>query len=230
MLKPQKFVGVVVENKLLAPDVLKLSLKVPLSFGFTAGQFVTIKVNNGKESRMKSYSILNPPSQPGKLDFCIKILPDGFASDIFKAAKEGDSFDITGPLGHFFFDEETLHEHWFICAGTGITPLYSMLQEYVPRSPGKKFRLLFGARTQDHLLFYEEFRKMEKRYPYFTYFPILSRENWEGKMGHAQDHLGKDLQNKTFYICGLKDLVLETKELLLNKGVDSKNIKFERYN
>ena len=49
-------------------------------------------------------------------------------------------------------------------------------------------------------------------------------------MGHAQDHLGKDLQNKTFYICGLKDLVLETKELLLNKGVDSKNIKFERYN
>lgn len=48
-------------------------------------------------------------------------------------------------------------------------------------------------------------------------------------MGRVQEHLPANVENKTFYICGLKELVLETKEVLLKKGAALKNVKSERY-
>ncbi len=229
MEKAKKWIAIVREKAFLAPEVIKLSLEISSEFTFTAGQFLTIKICKNQEFRLKSYSILNPPSQKGKLDFCIKLVSDGFASAVFEKCKIGDPFEITGPLGHFMFDEKTSNEHWFIGAGTGITPLYSIIKEYVRKSPQTKFVLLFGAKTEKYLLFHEEFQEMAGAFPHFTYLPTLSRQNWEGKIGHVQEHLPENLQNKTFYICGLKELVLETKGLLIRKGVDPCNIRFERY-
>ena len=66
-------------------------------------------------------------------------------------------------------------------------------------------------------------------YPHFVYFPTLSQEDWEGYSGRVQKHLGEDLHNKDFYICGLKDMVLETQQYLLERGVPASCIHFERY-
>ena len=71
---------------------------------------------------------------------------------------------------------------------------------------------------------------MEKKYAHFQYWPTLSQEEWEGYSGRVQKHLGEDLQDIDFYICGLKDMVLETQQYLLDRGVAPENIHFERYN
>ena len=224
----QEITGTVVEKRDLTADVLFLSLKVPTSFTFQAGQFVSLKIERDGETKMRSYSILNSPSKKGHVDLCIKILKDGFASDAFTKCKKGDTFTMKGPLGHFRFDTKG-RDHWFICTGAGITPFYSMIHEYVEKYPTQQFTLLFGVRYKRDLFFYEEFIQLAKNHTNFRFIPTLSQEKWTGNYGRVQKYLPEDLTHKTFYICGLKELVLETKELLSRKGVDSKDIKTERY-
>lgn len=225
-----EYIGRITEKKFLSEDVMFLSFQVPASFSFTAGQYIVLKVVQDETIRWKSYSILNPPSEKGKVDLCVTIIPGGFASEYFKRAQLGEKVSFKAPLGHFVFDDGTENsEQWFVCAGTGLTPLYSMIREQLSKYPEKKFVLLFGERTRKDLLLYDELQQLEQSHPHFTYIPTLSREHWDGKMGRVQAHLPADLQHKTFYICGLKDLVLETKELLASKGVAPENIKVERY-
>lgn len=222
--------GTVISKKALTESVIFLQLKIPETFIFKAGQFVSLKMTSDGVTKMKSYSICNPPSERGVVDLCVKIVEGGFASEIFKKTKVGDTFEMRGPFGHFVFNEDDSgDEHWFLGAGTGVVPLYSMLKEYVARFPQKKFVLLFGVRTTKDLFFDEDFRRLAKENTHFTYVPVLSRENWSGKKGHVQDHLPLDVKNKTFYICGLKELVLETKELLVQRGAPVEKIKSERY-
>lgn len=229
MIKPRDFTIELIEKRNLTTDVMFLSFKVPVPFTFKAGQYVMLKIEQKGVSRWKSYSILNPPSRKGVIELCVKLIEGGFASTVFVNMKKGDLLPAKGPIGHFVFDEFE-QEHWFIGAGTGITPLYSMILEYVPRNPTKEFKLIFGVRQKANLLFHEEFTKLSMEYKNFEYIPTLSRDNWEGKIGRVQKHLGDDLQGKIFYICGLKELVLETKELLVSKGVVPAKVKFERYN
>ena len=222
------FTGNVVDKRQLTNDVIVLSFDIPDDFSFKAGQFVTLFIEKDGERKPRSYSILNPPSKNG-LDLCIKIVKDGFASEIFDNCKIGDSFEIKGPLGHFVFDEEdTNPEVYFLCAGTGVTPFYSMVKEYLSKTD-RSFTLLFGVRIRENLFLADEFESLAKEFDNFTFQPVLSREEWDGRKGHVQDHLPEDCKNKTFYICGLKELVLETKEILSSRGVNPSNIKSERY-
>lgn len=224
------FQATVLENKKLTPDVILLSLSAPKEFTFKAGQFVTVRVEMGEEFRLKSYSVLNPPSEKGKIDLCIKIVDGGFASEVLRKAKKGDSFQVKGPLGHFVFEEDDQNkEIWLIGGGTGVAPLYSMLKEHLPHHKNRRFILIFSLKEKKDLFFHQEFQQLAKRYANFTYIPTLTREKWDGATGRVQKHLPTNVENKTFYICGLKELVLETKEVLLKKGAALKHVKSERY-
>lgn len=221
----------VIDLKPLTEDVILISLTVPDDFSFIAGQFVTLTVSDDKQKQARSYSILNPTTKKSVIDLCIKLIPDGFASDVFSKTRLGDVFNVKGPLGRFHFDEKTsLNDHWFIGTGTGIAPLYSMLYTYLPKYKEKKFTLLAGFRWKKNLLFHQGFLELTQQHNNFSYNPILSKEEWSGLKGHVQDHLPKDIKGKKFYICGLKDMVLGAREQLLKKGVEPENIEYERYN
>jgi len=215
------------KKEVLTEDVFKFVFSCPKEFEFEAGQFINIKIEKDDESRRRSYSILNPPNKKDVIELCIKIVQDGFASGSFNNSKVGDIYEIKGPFGHFSFDKETNLDHWFIATGTGVTPFYSMLQEYL--NTKKNIVLLFGAKTKKDLLFHEEFESLEKTNSNFKYIPTITRETWKGKTGRVQLHLPENLTNKIFYICGLKELVIETEALLLEKGVLKENIRKERY-
>ena len=223
------FQATVLENKKWTDDVIFLSLSAPKEFSFQAGQFITLRIEQGAEFRLKSYSILNPPSQKGKIDLCIKIVEGGFASEVLRKVTKGDSFQIKGPLGHFVFEEDANKEVWLIGGGTGVAPLYSMLKEHLAIHKDRKFVLIFSVKEKKDLFMEQEFQQLAKKHAHFTYIPTLTRESWNGATGRVQEHLPADVKNKTFYICGLKELVLETKEVLLKKGAILKNVKSERY-
>lgn len=226
----------ILEYKFLTSDVLFVSCSRPNGFEFKAGQFVSIKMYNAQGFdpffRWKSYSICSYPSQKGTLDFVIKIIPRGFASEAFLKLKVGDIMEIRGPLGHFVFREESMVcEHWFLGAGTGITPLYSMVCEYASRMPFHRFVIVFGVRHKENLFYMDEIARLVSKCPNVTFIPTLSRDNdnWEGACGRVQVHLPSDLTGKDFYICGLNELIVETKEFLLAGGVAKEYIYFERY-
>ncbi len=230
MASLSEFTAVLKEKRYLTPEVMLLSFQVPSTFTFQAGQYVMIRIERDADWRLKSYSILNPPSEKGRLDLCVSIIPGGFASEAFRVMEPGQEFTFRGPLGRFEFDTRTANpEQWFICTGTGITPLYSMIKEYLHQYPQQKFVLLFGEKTTSEFLFYDEFKQLEQQHSHFQYHPIVSRQSWAGKRGRVQEHLPADVQGKTFYLCGLKEMVLETKALLEQHGVQKENIKVERF-
>ena len=224
------FTAKLLKKEQLTNDVLQLSFSAPANFTFAAGQYLMLFVERNGEKKWKPYSILNPPSQQGKLDLCIKLVPGGLASEMFQEALLGQEFQARAPFGHFTFAEESQNpEHWFLCAGTGVTPFYSMLFEYVKNYPQKKFVLLFSIRQKKGLFFFDAFKQLEKQQRNFSYMPALTQEKWGGKTGRVQTLLPKDLKNKTFYICGVKEFVLDVKDFLLEHGVAKDDLKMERY-
>lgn len=224
----QTFTATLEKKESLTKDTLELKFSIPEEITFQAGQFVSFAFESEGKKQLRSYSILNPPSEKGTLALCLRVLPDGLASGEFGNANPGAQFECKGPFGHFVFTDNA-PEHWFVGVGTGIAPLYSMIKEHLPHTK-KPFVLLLGVRFEEDLLFHDELLGLEKKYPHFSYRPTLSRGVWHGRMGRVQGHLReKDLTGKTFYICGTKDMVLETKELLLAQGVAKEHIKFERY-
>jgi NAD(P)H-flavin reductase len=228
----KEIVGTVKKIGYLTKDVIVMSLSISESFTFKAGQFVTIAINNGEKTRLKSYSILNPPSQNDKqLDFCIKLIDGGFASEVFKKTKAKDTFKIKGPFGNFKFDEKNQNkENVFIGTGTGMVPLYSMIQEFAKKYPNKKFTLLVGFRKKENILFHRILLQLQKELENFTYLVTLTREeDWHGMTGRVTDHLNGDLKDKRYYICGLKEMVIDTTKLLEKGGVSKANIEYERY-
>ncbi len=228
MTEVREFMGTVVEKKNITKDLILFTLKVPKTFTFRAGQFIVLTITKENETRARAYSILSSPSQKGKLNFAVKIIPSGFASSVFEKMSLGHNFQVKGPFGDMILDQTT-KEHWFVCVGTGISGFYGLINDNLVKDPTLKLKLFYGARTKDNLLFHEEMSAWAKQYPHFEYIPTLTRENWDGKMGRVQQYLVGDLQGKTFYLCGLKEFVLETRELLLSRGVPSEKIKSEKF-
>ena len=143
----QTFKSKIIERKDLTDELIILSFSTPESFSFKAGQYVQLKIERKSEIKWKSFSILNPPKIKGHIDMYIKLINGGFASDVFKDAKEGDEFEIKGPLGLFTFNEKDDNEVFFICVGTGLAPIHSMLLENVERYKKINFYLIFGSKT-----------------------------------------------------------------------------------
>ena len=226
----QRFTTKVLKIKHNTQDIIELKLSTPENFEFKAGQYVTLKIKHKGTEKRKAYSILNPPKEKGYIKLCIKIMGKPSSSNIFKEIKEEDEFEAMGPLGQFTFDKDTeIKEHYFLATGTGVVPLYSILKEFVPKLKEHKFTLLFGVKTKKDQFLTEELEDIKKNNTNFEFIPVLSREKWNGKTGHVQEFLPKNLKNKDFYICGLKELVIETEELLKTKGVPTERIKKERY-
>lgn len=226
----QTFKAKVIKRDDLTKDVLLLKLKIPDHFRFQAGQYVALRIDNGKEQKLRMYSICSPPSQQGFLDLCIKIVEGGFSALKLKSVKEGDEFEVKGPMGHFFFAEDSKNkEHFFIAVGTGVAPFHSMIKEYLPKIKDRRFTLLFGVKKKEDLFLHQEFLDLAKKYHHFDYQPTLSREKWAGLSGRVTENLPEDCSGKTFYICGLKEMVLDSEKILLSKGVRPENIKLERY-
>ncbi len=98
--------------------------------------------------------------------------------------------------------------------------------------PHKEIYLIFGCRTKDALLYYNEMKELETKMPGFHYIPTLSREQWEGKSGYVHALYEELCSNKppvNFYLCGWKGMIDEAKQRILDMGYDKKNIHQEIY-
>jgi CDP-4-dehydro-6-deoxyglucose reductase len=91
--------------------------------------------------------------------------------------------------------------------------------------------LLFGCRTKQDLLYYNEFRELEKD-PLFHYLPVLSRETWEGISGYVHAVYEKICENRppaSFYLCGWRGMINEARERIEKMGYDRKALHFELF-
>ena len=153
----------------------------------------------------------------------------GPGSLYFLSKKVGDALQMLAPLGNFCI-EPTPRRKVFVATGTGIAPIRSMLLHAIQTTP---MTLYWGLRHETDIYWNKEFVDLAKQYPTFQYTLVLSKPEtqWQGKTGHVTEYLADegDLTDADYYLCGNKQMISDTKVLLLAHHVPDVQIKTEMF-
>jgi len=231
-----KFESTVVSNKMLTSDVFEIVFEYPSNteFSFNPGQFIMVHVDETtKPPVRRAYSIVNPPSEIGIIRLWVKYKEKLTGPSYLHTLKADQKCTLSGPYGQFATnnDEKALV---FIATGTGIAPFNSMIADLIENEDKRQIELVFGVRHKEDLFSYNTFTSWQNTYENFSFLPTLSKapDDWEGLKGRVTDVVPeaiKDHKNKSFYICGIPQMVTDMQTLLLELGCDKDNIHIEKY-
>jgi len=219
------------------PQVRRFILKYPddVDLQFKAGQFIMLDLPIESKITNRSYSIASEPSNDNTLELIIVVNPSGLGTPfLFREIEVGSVVAATLPIGKFSLPIDDLNrEICFICTGTGIAPFRSMIRDVIQKQiPFKRLTLIMGARYENDLLYHNEFLALQQREPKFNYYPVLSRQNWNGYSGYVHQVYLEKFPEKTdaiFYLCGWSDMIKQSRENLLQCVHDKKQIRYESY-
>ncbi len=199
---------------------------------FLPGQFVSlVDMVRGKEIT-RAYSIASPPSNTNRFELCLNRVTEGWLSPRLFALKPGDAIEMQPPLGQFTIRNPS-RDAILVATGTGIAPFRSILKAHLTESSAA-FTLIFGVRYEPHLMYRGEFEEMARRFSRFRFWPTLSRPDpcWRGRTGHVQAHLEEAIGERRdldVYLCGLKLMVDDVRNILKAMGFNRKQIIYEKY-
>ncbi len=223
-----------IESTELAPEVRHFVFEVPgvEKFTFVPGQFVSMNRVINEKKITRAYSIASAPSETNRFELCLNLVREGLLSPRLFELQPGDTIDIRPPLGMFVLRNPP-RDAIFIATGTGIAPFRSILKAQLNET-SQAFTLVFGVRHESHLMYREEFEEMARKHPHFHFLPTLSRptETWSGRSGHVQAHLQEAIGERRdvdVFLCGLKLMVDDVRNILKEMGFDRKQILFEKY-
>ena len=230
--------GKVIRIEFETEDTKRFYMEVPGldTFDFTPGQFVTLDlpIHEKANKRWRSYSIASWPDGTNIFELVIVLDKRGAGTPyLFNEVTVGSEIFFRGPQGVFILHEPLEKDIFMICTGTGIAPFRSMSHHIKNKAiPHKNIYLIFGCRTKNTLLYYEEFKQLEKDLPGFHYIPTLSREQWHGHTGYVHpvyELLCMNHQEAEFFLCGWKGMIDEAKRRLTELGYDRNAIHQEIY-
>ena len=236
----------VTEVSPLTDDSVAVTFDVPdelaTTFDYVPGQHVTVRAFLEDLDVRRSYSICAPAGS-GKLRVGIKKLPGGaFSTFATSRLQAGDILDVMPPVGEFILDIDPTRPRKAvaIAAGSGITPVLSLIASSLEMEPGSAWTLLYGNRTANTVMFLDELESLKDRYhPRFQLFHILSREGSdvpllsgridEEKIRVVHDHLLGPTEIDGWYLCGPYDMVMTARETLERMGVDPARVHDELF-
>jgi len=173
------------EMRQLGKDVMALFLKLPgfEPFEFLAGQYVDILLADG---RRRSFSMANPPHDADALELHVRRVEGGeFTSYVFEKLKEKALLRIEGPLGQFYWREDSVRPAIMVAGGTGYAPVKSMLRHDYRRGEERQIHLYWGARDVAGIYDTEPYEHEDWRG--FRFTPVLSEPAsggpWPGRTG-----------------------------------------------
>ncbi|VXC88958.1 subunit of the phenylacetly-CoA oxygenase/reductase [Enterobacterales bacterium 8AC] len=229
------------------PDAVAITLHVPdelkSHYRYTPGQHLTLKAKvNGEELR-RCYSICSAP-QEGLLQIGVKAIHQGrFSSFINHGLQVGDELDVMVPQGRFGYQPQpqTQGHYLAIAAGSGITPMLSIIKATLQQEPNSHFTLIYGNRTSRSVMFKEQLSDLKNRYPQrFQPLYLFSQESLDSPLLSGRidrEHLaaiGKTLLDFNdfdhAFICGPEVMMDEAHTVLELAGMPAERIHSERFN
>jgi ring-1,2-phenylacetyl-CoA epoxidase subunit PaaE len=236
----------VAEVDRLTNDSVAITFDVPdelrEAYRFTQGQHVAIQCDLGGRGVRRNYSICSP-APSGRLRIGVKRLPDGaFSSYAAERLRPGDLLDVMTPTGRFFtrLDPANAKHYVAIAAGSGITPVMSLLATTLQAEPRSQVTLLYGNRTTSSIMFLEELQDLKNRYPdRFCLLNFLTREQRES--GLLSGRIDRQRLTRLlavmlppedvdeWFLCGPFDMVQEARLVLVACGVASGRIHQELF-
>ncbi|HLO83146.1 MAG TPA: 1,2-phenylacetyl-CoA epoxidase subunit PaaE [Chitinophagaceae bacterium] len=227
-------------------DCISVSFDIPESleesFRFEQGQNITVrKVIDGEELR-RNYSICTSPNDQ-ELRVAIKAMPFGrFSTWANAGLKKGDTLEVMPPTGKFNtrLDPRAHKNYLAFAAGSGITPVISIIKTTLKTEPGSSFTLIYGNRNRRSIIFREELENLKNKYMNrLQLVHILSREEPESSIlfgridGNKCSELGRHLVNmKDFdevFICGPEQMIFSVRDYLKENGFPEEHIHFELF-
>ncbi len=136
------------------------------SFDYQAGQYVGIGVAVGGKYHWRSYSVSNAPVKGrGTLTITVRAMPEGFLSDhLVRGLEPGTIVRLAAPRGEFTLPNPPPEKMLFLVAGSGITPVMSMLRTLDRRGTMPDVTMIYSSPTEDRMIFREELRRLHETY------------------------------------------------------------------
>lgn len=217
------------------PDELKAFYK------FVSGQYVTLKLTLDGEEVRRAYSICSSPKS-GELRVAIKAVKNGFFS---KFANEklsvGNVIEVGLPEGKFVFEPQAdrLRNYAAFAAGSGITPILSIIKSVLEEEPKSTFVLVYGNKTPQDAIFHDELQALHLEYVgrFFVHY-VYSQVNVENELFGRIDKSAVNfiINNKhseksfnKYYLCGSEEMINTVSVVLKENHVSEKDIKFELF-
>ena len=236
----------VIEVAPLTEEAVALTFDVPPHLGpvfrYLPGQHVTLRAEVDGEDLRRSYSICSN-ANGGKLRVGIKRLPGGaFSTWATTRLAAGDTIGVMPPVGEFTIqpDPSRARHRVAIVAGSGITPVLSLVSTSLESEPDSSWTVLFGNRTVNSVMFLEELEALKDRHPSrLQLFHFLSREGSDlpllsgridaAKIETVHDKLLGGREVDGWYLCGPYDLVMTAKATLIGLGTAAERIHDELF-
>jgi ring-1,2-phenylacetyl-CoA epoxidase subunit PaaE len=227
-------------------DCVLVSLDVPKEleeiFRYRQGQYLTFRrLFKGEEIR-RSYSICSSP-QDREWQVAIKKVPEGrFSAYANEQLREGEELEVMPPMGRFFTEVHPQQAKLYLAfaAGSGITPVFSILKTILQVEPHSQVYLIYGNKGRHSIIFKEEIDALKNRYvDRLSIYHILSRE-----AGDTDLLFGRIDKQKTLlflqkiipahaidecFICGPLEMIRAVKEALLEARVEARKIHVELF-
>lgn len=208
-------------------------------YTFKAGQYLSLETKINGEDVRRSYSI---SSEEGKdLGIVVKAIPDGtFSNYANSVLSKGDSLEVHPAEGKFILPEQLDGKTFCaFAAGSGITPIMSMVRTLLSKSETAKFILVYGNKSPEQTIFLQDLLSLQKEFPeqFFPEFIYSEAKEDSAQFGRIErstvnyviknKYQGLDISE--FYLCGPEPMIEAVTESLVAAGIDKENIKFELF-
>jgi len=212
------------------------------SFVFKQGQNLTLRRSfDGQEVR-RTYSICTSPLD-NELRVAIKRIPDGiFSNYVNQELRAGDTLEVMPPQGRFFTETHPTHAKMYVAfaAGSGITPILSIIKTILRSEPESRFCLVYGNRSRSSIIFKSELEALKNRFmDRLSIYHILSREKADAEIlsgridaAKCKVFLEKIIAPQTIdecFLCGPESMIHDVRDVLVAAGVEPKKIHYELF-
>ena len=228
------------------PEAVIVTFEVPPElrpvFGFTQGQYLTLRTQIDGQDLRRSYSIC-AGIDDGELRVGVRKVRGGaFSNWINEQLKPGDTISVMAPQGRFFvpIEPQARRHHLGIAGGSGITPVLSIMKTVLAREPASRFSLVYGNRSLKSTMFKEEIEDLKDKYmTRLVLHHVFSDEHTDAPINMGlmnRDKIGEFLHALVpaasidhAYVCGPFQMNDEAEAALLAAGVPEDRIHIERF-
>ncbi|MEO0338463.1 MAG: ferredoxin--NADP reductase [Bacteroidota bacterium] len=218
------------------------------TFHFLPGQHLVLQLLIDGQQVRRSYSLCNCPLEKDKLQITVKRVQGGLVSNyIVDQIEAGDVIHVMPPQGRFKAEvqSEEYKTYYLFSAGSGITPIYSILQMVLQQAPNSQVHLFYGNKDQDTIIFKKELEEWQVRYPNrLSVVHTLSMPKtwtswtpWKGRKGRIDaaaiewfiNTYSPVAQQTEYFICGPGAMNRSIKKSLLELGIPKTMIHIEQF-
>lgn len=243
------------------PDTVTVEFEIPeelkSNFSYKQGQHITVRTHlNDKEIR-RSYSMSSSPLESSFAVTVKKVEGGAMSGWIHDQLKAGDTVEVAPPDGRFFTETnpEKRRTYYMFGAGSGITPLMSIIKTVLEAEPMSAVFLLYGSRNEENIIFRDALDQLSMRYNGQLHVEYVlsqlkkeggifgmfkkSTSNWQGRTGRISAKMVNGFldeqmprgpeQDCQYFVCGPGSMTDTVKNAILGRGIQSKQIHTEHF-